>query len=75
MSSFEILSILQKLRSTINILPLHFGWLLFLVLYKEDFYISLNVPPFDYTAFAASGEVGCPLTGLTTQLVGYSTSN
>ena len=29
-------------------------------------YKFLNVCPFDYTAFAVSGKVGIPLTGLTT---------
>ena len=32
-----------------------FGWLLLLILYKEDYF--LNVCPFDYTAVAVSGKV------------------
>ena len=37
-------------------LPLHFGWLLLLSLYKEDYLQIFNVCPFDYTAFAVSGQ-------------------
>ena len=42
--------------------PLHFGWLLILSLYKEDYLQTLNVYPCDYmnTAFAVSGKVGNP---------------
>ena len=39
------------------LLPLRFGWLLVLSLYKEDYLQILNVCPFDYTAVAVSGKV------------------
>ena len=39
------------------LLPLHFGWLLVLSLYKEDYLQILNVCPFDYTAVAVSWKV------------------
>ena len=34
--------------------------------YKEDYLQFFYVCPFDNTAVAVSGKVGCPLTGLTT---------
>ena len=37
-----------------------------LVYIRRIIYKFLNVCPFDYTAFAVSGKVGYPLTGLTT---------
>ena len=43
------------------LLPLHFGWLLVLGLYKEDYLQILNVCPFDNTAFVVSGKVGIPV--------------
>ena len=39
-------------------LPLHFGWMLVLVILKEVNLHILNVCPFDNTAFAGSGKVG-----------------
>ena len=42
-----------------------FCWLLVLGLYKEDYLQIFNVCPFDYMAFAVSGKVGIPLSGLT----------
>ena len=39
--------------------PLDFGWLLVLSLYKKD-YLQIFKCPFDYMAFAVSGQVGYP---------------
>ena len=38
--------------------PLRFSWLYVFSLYKEDYLHSLNVRPFDYTAFVVSGKAG-----------------
>ena len=38
------------------------------VFIKMIIYRFLDVCPFDYTAFAVSGKVGIPLTGLTTKV-------
>ena len=40
------------------LLTLHFGWLLVLGLYKEDYLQILNVCPFDLTVFVVNGKVG-----------------
>ena len=41
-------------------LPLRFGWLLVLILYKEDYLYFFNVWPFDNMAVEVSGKVGIP---------------
>ena len=40
--------------------PLRFGWLLVLILYKEEYLSFFNVCPFDYMDVAVSGKVGIP---------------
>ena len=41
--------------------PLRFGWLLVLILYKEDYLLILfNACPFDNMAVEVSGKVGIP---------------
>ena len=42
---------------------------------RKTIYIFLNVCRFEYTAFAVSGEVGIPYTGLTTPFGGYRYPN
>ena len=42
---------------TTLLLPLRFGWLLVLSLYKEDYFKILNVCPFLLHAIAVGGKV------------------
>ena len=45
---------------TAFLLPLCFGLLLVLSLYKEDYLQFFNVCPIDYTVVTVSGKVGYP---------------
>ena len=54
--------------------PPHFGWLLVLCLYKDDYLQMFGVCSFDSTAVAQSGKVE-PINRLPHQLDGYSYFN